>query len=181
MLGQEDHIVGALAERGNVEDDDRQSVVEVGAEATRGDQLPEVLRRRGDELHVDAVRRNSAQTADALLLDRLQELPLEDDRQGVDLVKEERPSGGGLEEPGLGPPGVGEGAGLEAEELGLEHRLRDGRAVNVDEGCSRPAAARVDDAGDEPLSGARLPLEKDRRNVRIPGRIEGGEVANLPA
>jgi hypothetical protein len=47
-------------------------------------------------------------------------------RQGVDLVEEERALRCRLEETRLGPLGVGEGAGLEPEQLGLEHGLGDG-------------------------------------------------------
>ena len=69
----------------------------------------------------------------------------------------------GLEQPGLGPARIGEGAPLVAEQLGLEQRLGDRRAVDVDEGAARARARAMDHAGDEALAGAGLALEQDRR------------------
>ena len=42
VLGQRRHVVAPRAQRGHLEDDDREPVVEVGAEAARGDQLAQV-------------------------------------------------------------------------------------------------------------------------------------------
>ncbi len=152
---------------------------EVGAECARADQVAQVLLRGRDQLRVDAIRRDRAEAADRLLLDRGQELSLEHERQRVDLVEEEAPAGGRLEQSRLRAARVREGARLEAEELRLEHGLGNGGAVDVDERAASPRAARVDQAGDEALARAGLTLDQDRRDVRAPGPVERREAPDL--
>src|SRR5581483_9911452 len=82
-----------------------------------------------------------------------------------DLVQEERSPVRHLEEPALPLARVGEGAPLEAEHLRLEQGLGDGRAVDVHERARRPGTDPVERAGDEPLAGAGLALEQDRRKT----------------
>ena len=65
---------------------------------------------------------------------------------------------GALEKAGLGLAGVGEGATLEAEELGLEQGFGDGGAVDADEGALATGAFPVDQARNEPLPGAGFAL-----------------------
>ena len=55
---------------------------------------------------------DAAEAPDPLLLDRLEDLPLRLVGEVADLVEEECPSVGGLEEAGLRAAGVGEGEGL---------------------------------------------------------------------
>ena len=179
VLGEDDHVLRPLSQRRQVEHDDGEAMVEIDAKAPGRDHRQEIALRCRDQLHVDPVRSDRAEAAHALLLDRLQELPLQRERQRVDLVEKEAAAAGGLEEARLRALGVGERAGLEAEELGLEHRLRDRRAVDVDERRARAPAAGVDRAGDEPLTGARFPLQEYRWNIWIPRRVEGGEVQDL--
>src|SRR5262249_35238439 len=59
--------------------------------------------------------------------------------------------------------------------------LGDGRAVDVDERPARPGATRVNEPRDEPLAGARLALEKDRRHTRAARPVECGQVPDLLA
>ena len=91
------------------------------------------------------------------------------------------PPDGRLEQAGLGAFGIGEGPGLKAKQLGLQHGLRDGGAVDVEEGPLGTRAAVVDDARHQPLAGAGLPLQQHRGDGGIPQRIKGGEVADLGA
>src|SRR6185369_11224826 len=102
------------------------------------------------------------------------------ERQRVDLVEEERAARCHLEQARLGALRVREGAGLEAEELRLEHALGNGGAVDVDEARPHPRTARVQPPGDEPLAGAGLALEKDGRSGGARG-VEGGQMADLLA
>ena len=111
---------------------------EIRPEPPARHQLAQVALRGGDQLDVEPQRGHRAETPDALLLDHLEQLALERHRQRVDLVEEEGAARGRLEEPGLGAPRIGEGPGLEAEQLGLEHGLRNRRAVDVDEGSPCP-------------------------------------------
>ena len=73
-------------------------------------------------------------------------------------VEEQNAAVGALEKAGLGLAGVGEGATLEAEELGLEQGFGDGGAVDADEGALATGAFPVDQARNEPLPGAGFAL-----------------------
>jgi hypothetical protein len=88
MLREAHDVVAALPQRGQVDDDDGEPVVQVLAKAARAHRLRQVgVRRREDpDVHVERAQR--AEPADALLLDRLQELPLEVERHRPDLVEE---------------------------------------------------------------------------------------------
>ena len=77
--------------------------------------------------------------------------------------------------------GIGEGAGLDAEQLGLQQRLRDGRTIDLDERARGARAAVVDDAGHQPLAGAGLPLQQDGGDGGMPDGVEAGQVPDLRA
>ena len=68
----------------------------------------------------------------------------------------------GLEEAPLGLSRVREGPALVAEHLGLEERLWDGGAVDVDEGSGRTGAGAVERLSDETLARSRLALDENR-------------------
>ena len=152
---------------GNAKREDGEAVVEVRAEA------PGLRPRRARSRLVAATMRTSTRTravaADALelaLLQHAQELRLQLERELADLVEEERAAVGELEAPVRRCSRAGEGALLVAEELALDERRRERRAVDRDE---RPAAARarlVDRARDELLAGAGLAEEQHGRRRR---------------
>jgi hypothetical protein len=79
----------------------------------------------------------------------------------------------GLEEAGLGLPGIRERPALEAEQLGLQQGLRDGGAVDVHEGAPRAWTRLVKDVGDQPLARAGRPLDQHRRDP--PAALRPGE------
>src|SRR5262249_55564710 len=145
----------------------------------RADQLAQVLLRRGDELRVDAIGGDGTEAADRLLLDRGEQLPLEQERKRVDLVEEQAPARRRLEQARLGAPRGREGACLDAEEPRRGHGRGDGGAIDVDERATPPRAAGVDQAGDEPFAGSRLTLDEDGRDVWAPRPVEGGEAPDL--
>ena len=78
---------------------------------------------------------------------------------------------------------AGEGSGHVAEDFGLEQFLRDGRAVDADEGAVGPVACHVDRAGSQFLAGSGRAEDEDGRfrprvvqQVRLEYR-DGGAVA----
>ena len=163
VIGQLHDVRAALAQRRQRQRDDGESVIEILAEAAPANRLAEVLVGRRDEPHVDGLVARAAEPAHHALLERLEELGLERLAEQPDLVEEDRPALGGLQETRLRAARVGEGAPLEAEHLGLEQRLGDRRAVDVDE---RPVGARpgaMQHAREQPLARARLALDQDRR------------------
>ena len=113
------------------------------------------------------------QAADGALLDHGEELGLQRLGQQRDLIEEEHPAVRSLKEPGLGAVGIGEGPPLEAEQLGLEQRLGDRRAVDVHEGTTAAGAVAMEQAGDQALAGAGVTLDQDRREpLTIPLPVE---------
>ena len=80
----------------------------------------------------------------------------------TDLVEEERPAVGLLEAPFAAGDRAGEGAALVPEQLALEERLGQRRAVQAHERTLGARAGQVDRLGDELLAGAALAADQDR-------------------
>ena len=90
------------------------------------------------------------------VLERAQELRLQRERELADLVEEERAAARELEAADARRDRAGERAALVAEELALDERLRERRAVDVHERPLGARRGRVELARREPLAGARL-------------------------
>ena len=108
---------------------------------------------------IDAdVDRDLLRAADARerpLLQHAQQLHLHRRLHLADLVEEQRAAVGELEDAACGVVGAGERALLVAEQLALEQRLGDRRAVDRDERERRARAELVDRLRDQLLAGAR--------------------------
>src|SRR5262249_52030115 len=116
---------------------------------------------RGDEAHVDVPGVHAAHARELAGLDHAQELRLHGERHLGGLVEEHRAAMRGLEEAVLSLRGPGEGAALVAEQLGLEQRLRERRAVEAQERTRTPRGARVDRLRDDLLARAGLSEDED--------------------
>ncbi len=139
-----------------------QAVEEVLAEPPLGDLAFEVAVGGGDDAHVHLALDGGADRADLPLLQRAQQLRLDGQRHLADLVEEQGAAVGQLEEPFLVLVRAGERAALVPEQLALEQRPRDRRAVDRPQ---RPAGARgerVDGRGDEFLARSRLAADEHR-------------------
>src|SRR5207249_7935778 len=97
------------------------------------------------------------------VLEHMEELGLERERQFCDLVQVDRALVGILELPWFPPMRAGEGALLVAEEFGLEEARRDRRTVHLDEGPVAAPGRGMDRASDQILSHAALTPDEDRR------------------
>ncbi len=93
----------------------------------------------------------AAHAAERVALEHAQELRLQLERELADLVEEERPARGELDEAALHPARAGEGARRVAEELALEQRGREARRVDGDERALRALAPAVEQRGGELL------------------------------
>ena len=102
------------------------------------------------------------EAADLALLEHPQELALQRRRHLRDLVEEEGSVVGELEAARARRGGAGERALLVAEELALEERLGDRRAVEGDETRGGARTQVVDRARDDLLAGAALAGDQDR-------------------
>jgi hypothetical protein len=140
-------------------------MVEVLAEAPGPDRFVQILAGGPDHPDIHGLAAGAAQAAHLLFLDDLQELRLQRPGQEPDLVQEDRAAMRGLEEPGLRLTRVGEGPALPAEQLGLQERLGNSRAVDVDEGAPRARAGAVDRPRHEPLARTGLPQDEDGRRA----------------
>ncbi len=153
-LGQQQDVARPLPQGRQVDHDHPEAVVEVLPEAPRLNRLLQVAVGGGHDPGVDRDLLPAADALDGLLLEEAQELHLQGGRQFADLVQEERAALGQLDAPLALDVGAGEGPLLVAEEFALQQVLRDGAAVDRDEGPVFAAAQRVDGPGRQLLAGA---------------------------
>ena len=163
LLGEQLDVLAAVAQRRKRQRDHREPVVEILAEAPRPYKGLGVLVRRADDAGVDGLVPRRAEPSHARIFHDLQQLGLEQQWEQGDLVEEQRAAMGHLDQARLRLPGIRECAALVSEQFGLEERLGDGRAVHLDEPRTRSRAALMDDVRDQPLAGARLAGDHDRR------------------
>ena len=163
VLGEEDDVFAALAERRQAQGEDRQPMIQILAESPGPHGVVQVLASGGDDPDVDGLAPGAAETPDLVVLDDLQELRLERAREQADLVQEDRAAARGLEQAGLGLTRAGEGAALPTEQLGLEQRLGNRRTVDVDERPAGTDTGAVDRRRDQSLAGSGLSEKKNGR------------------
>ena len=97
VLDEQRDVVGPLAQRRHVHAHDGEPVVEILAEALRGDLGAQVAVRRGDDAHGDLAVARAAHGAHGALVERAQQRRLHLGRQLADLVEEQRAAVGLLE------------------------------------------------------------------------------------
>jgi hypothetical protein len=179
-------VAHALAQRRHDDADDVEPVVQVLAEAAGLHLGRQVLVRGAEDAHVDRHLGRPAQRPHGALLDDAQQLALHGQRQVADLVEEQRAALGGLEEALAVFRRTGEGALAVAEELGLQQVLRDGAAVDGDEGLRGARRDLVDGARHQFLAGARFAVQQHRRHAardladQRAHLLHGGRVAGQP-
>ena len=159
--GEDRDVLEAFAERRKVDREGRETVVQVLTELAPTHHGGEIAIRRRDHARIDVAGARVAERHHLAVLEDAQELRLHRCGHLAHFVEEDRPAGRGLEEPALiagrpreRPPAV-------AEELALEERLREGRAVDGDERGAGTRARRVDAPRHELLPGARVALDED--------------------
>ena len=123
----------------------------------------QVAVRRGNQPEVHAHRPRAADAFELPLLQRAQELGLQRQRQLPDLVEEERAAFGELHPALLQPDGAGEGALLVTEQLRLEERFGERRAVDRDERPIGAGAVAVHGTRDELFARAAFTAQQDGR------------------
>ena len=172
------------------------AVKEILPQAAGAEQLLRRLVHRRHDAHVKGDVPAAAQTAHLFLLQGLEQLGLEGDVHGVDLVQKEGAAVGLLKEALVGHR-AGIAALLRAEEHALQQVGGYGRAVLGHEGLAAPPPLGVEGLGHQLLAGARLPVNQ-HRGVQLgsgadaalellhPGRlgynpIQGGQAAPAAA
>src|SRR5262249_25644149 len=94
---EERDVLAPSAQRRNVEWDDVEAIVEIGAEGLSFTGLHEIAIRCGDDPCVDLDRLAAAHALDLALLQHAKELRLHGQRHVADLVEEQRASARALE------------------------------------------------------------------------------------
>jgi hypothetical protein len=147
--GEERDVLAVLAQRRSADAAHVEAVQEVGAEAAGAYLGREVAVGGREDAHVHVRGPVGADRLDLALLQHAQELGLHVQRQLADLVQEQARPVGHAELARARAGRAGEGALLVAEELALDHRLRQRGAVQVDQRLLRAARGGVQGAHDE--------------------------------
>jgi hypothetical protein len=179
VLGQEEDILCPRAHREQRHDHHGQALVQIRPEPPRRGVPPEIGGGGSDDFDVHGLSPHRPEPPYPLLFDDLQEFALERKGEGLDLVQEHRSPRRRLQQAGLGAFGIGERPGFKAKQFRLHQRLRDGRAVDVDERPLGPGAAVVDHPRHQPFARAGLALKEHRGRVRTADGVEGGQVSDL--
>src|SRR5690606_32040983 len=108
----------------------------------------------------------AAEPLEFAFLQDAQEFHLRGGREISDLVQEDRAALGELEATFAGRDGAGERTAFVTEQLALEDRLGQRRAVHLDEWLALAIGRLVDRLGDELLAGSALAPDEDRRRAR---------------
>ena len=172
VVDEGNDVFFAVAQRGDEDGDDGETVVEVLAKLIFADGFFEIAVGGGDDAHVDLHVLDAADAADDLIFEDAQEFGLQERREFADFVEEEGAAVGGFEESFLHLLGVGECAFFVAEEFGFHESFGNGGAVDGDEGLFLARAFVVDGLGDEIFAGAALALNEDG------GGFAGGDFAD---
>ncbi len=144
MLRQVRHVVQPFAERRHRDLDHPQAVVEVLAETGVADHLLEVAVRGGDDPRLGALRPLAAHRVVLVVLQHAQQLALKLERRVADLVEEDRAAARQREAAAVVGHRAGEGALHVPEQLRLQQRRRERRAVDRDERLRRVGRVEVD-------------------------------------
>ncbi len=151
---------------------EREPIHEVGAEPPLGRERRQVRVRRADDAHVRPQRVRAADALEFAVLDDAQDLFLHARRNRPELIEHERPAVRLFEAADVELRGAREGPGLVAEELGLEQRFGQGRAVDLDERPVPTIREVMQTRGDELLAGAAFADdEHGLRQRRGPGDV----------
>jgi hypothetical protein len=137
-------------------------MVEILAETPSPYRRRQIFAGRGQHPGVGRLRPCAPEPPDRAFLNRLQQLRLERLRHETDFVEEDRAAVRDLQQTRLGLLRIGERAPLEAENLGLEQRLRDRGAVDIDERRVGARTELMDQMRNESLAGTGFPLNQDR-------------------
>ena len=147
---------------------DVEPVIEVGAKTPVGDHRAQVMVGGGDDAHVHLLQLQATDRNEAALLDHLEQLDLQRQRQITDLIEKNRALVRQLQQTALAlTAGAGERARHIAEQLGLDQVLRQRTAVQRQKRLRRARAALVDVLSDQGLADAGFPLQQ---HLHVAGR-----------
>jgi len=157
LAGEVRDILHAVAQRRDLDGDDVEAEEQVLAEFLALDAFLEVPVGGGDDADVDLDGAVAADAFEFAFLEDAQELGLDLGRDFADFVQEDGAVVGEFEAALALGDGAGERALFVAEKFALDEVLRDGGAIELDEGGVGALALAVEGAGDKFLAGADSP------------------------
>src|SRR3990170_930931 len=164
-LDEERDVLSSFPQRGKMETEDVEPIIEVLAKQAVVDRLRRVLIRGGDDPNIHAYFGLAAQPAKAALLEDPEELGLGRDLHLRHLVQEDGPAVGQLKTAHPPVRGAGECPPLVTQDLAFKQRLWNGGAVDWDEGGLLARREIVDRSGRQLLPRPALSPNKDRRRT----------------
>ena len=135
-------VVEALAQRREDDREDVEAIVQIFAKLADRDDLLEMRARRRDDSAFDRELLEAAEPPNSPRLERAEELRLQRARQVVHFVEEQRSVARELEQTLFAGVRAAECAALVTEQLRLEQRFGDRRAIDGDERLVRRRARR---------------------------------------
>ena len=163
-LGQRDNLVPPFAQGRHADIDDLQPVVQILAELSRPNHLPEVTVGGGNHAHVDGDRAIAAEAREFAVLQHVKELGLQRGRHLPDLIEHDRALMGEFELAHPEQLRPGKSAALVAEQFAFEQVSRQRGAVHLDEGLGAPG---------------RPPMELARNHFLANPRLAGNQHADV--
>lgn len=160
MTGERLDIAGAVAERGQPDLENIQTVEKILTEEALADAFSQIDVGGRDHADIETNAFVAAETLDLALLQDAEEASLEADGHVANFVEENGAVVGGFEFAGARLEGAGERSFVIAEELGFEKRFRDGSAIDRDPGTAASIARGVDLARGDFLTGTRFALNQ---------------------
>src|ERR687895_630527 len=187
VIGDPQHVLAAIAQRRQLDVADAQAVVKIAPEGALFDHAPEVTMGGREHAHVDPPRFALAETADLSLLQHAQQQALGRRRKIADLVEKYGSAVRRLEHALAVAVRAGESAARVAEEVGEEQGLREGGAVDGEEGPLRPRAGAMELSGRELLARTALAQDQHRQLARreprdpLERRLQSPALAHQPS
>ena len=167
LHGDGGDVLRALAQRRDHEFEHAEPVIQVLAEGPLLHELPQAAVGGADDPHVHTHRFLGPDGDEGPVLQKFQDLGLRRPGKLVDLVQEDGPPVGELEIAFLALfVGTGERTAVVAEELAFDERLRDGGAVEADEGLVPARAGVMDGRRKDALARAGVPVDDERGIAR---------------
>src|SRR6185312_134194 len=157
-------VTAPLAQRRQLNREHLEAVEQIAPEGSFANALAQGRVRRREDAHVAMCRRaGRADAANAVAVERAEQLGLGFDRQVPDFVEEERAALGLFERAAPPRDGARERAFFVAEELALDELSRNAGHVDRDERLALTRGELVERVRDELLAGAALAADQDRR------------------
>ncbi len=166
MVNQQGDVFAPLAQGGQAQPDDVQSIEEILSEGSLLHLGFQVTVGGGHDAHVDFTFRHAPHRLDLAFLQHPQQLDLHGHRQLGHLVKQEGSAVSRLEQALLVDVGTGERALHMSEQFRLEQGFRDGPAIDGHEGPIRALGKFVQGTGRQLLAGAGF---ADQQHAGAPG------------